>query len=465
MSNNPTEAEQWYQKGREYINSKNYDKAIEYFDKAIVIDPKNAKYWYFKGRALKFRGKFVEAIECFNRAIDIEPDNAEYWLAKGKVLDYLERYDKAIEYFDKAIVIDPKNAKYWYFKGRALKFRGKFEEAIEYFDKAIQIQPNHDKASREKVNALLSLGKFDEAAKYRKETLFRVLSDKPVEPPPKVLETNPSSKEQAEKGVSNSLNGETDWHQKGNELYKEGRYDKAIECYDRALKGIKSKNDSPNILADILANKGTALIKLEKYDESITEFDKALDVSPTHDKALENKGAALFRLGNHDEAMKHFDKALGINRNYPPALYGRGLVLYNQGRYKEAIEYFEKAISVGKKEENEQIYYKAQYARGTALIKLNTYESYKEAVHCFELIIGDLIKGKENLDKVNLDQLNILIDTYTNKGKAHYELAKYDAKNKKTEYNTAEECFKKALDIIDLKQNKTKKTEKIDMRI
>ena len=43
MSNNPIEAEQLYQKGREYINSKNYDEAIEYFDKAMQIQPNHDK--------------------------------------------------------------------------------------------------------------------------------------------------------------------------------------------------------------------------------------------------------------------------------------------------------------------------------------------------------------------------------------------------------------------------------------
>jgi tetratricopeptide (TPR) repeat protein len=37
MSNNVVDAEQWFQKGKDYVNLQNYDDAIKSFNKAIEI--------------------------------------------------------------------------------------------------------------------------------------------------------------------------------------------------------------------------------------------------------------------------------------------------------------------------------------------------------------------------------------------------------------------------------------------
>jgi heparosan-N-sulfate-glucuronate 5-epimerase len=69
-----------------------------------------------------------------------------------------------------------------------------------------------------------------------------------------------------------------------------------------------------------LNNKGLALAKLGKYNESIVFFDKALAINPNNTAALNNKGLALAKLGKYNESIVFFDKALAINPNYVYAL-------------------------------------------------------------------------------------------------------------------------------------------------
>ncbi len=44
-------------------------------------------------------------------------------------------------------------------------------------------------------------------------------------------------------------------------------------------------------------------------------FDKALEIDPDNTAALNNKGLALAKLGRDDESIAYFDKALEIDPN------------------------------------------------------------------------------------------------------------------------------------------------------
>ena len=51
-------------------------------------------------------------------------------------------------------------------------------------------------------------------------------------------------------------------------------------------------------------NKGDALTKLNKSDEAIKAFDKAIEINPHDSDAWNNKGNALNKLDKYDEAIK-----------------------------------------------------------------------------------------------------------------------------------------------------------------
>ena len=79
--------------------------------------------------------------------------------------------------------------------------------------------------------------------------------------------------------------------------------------------------------ATMLNNKGLALAKLGKYNESIVFFNKALAINPNDFTALNNKGLALAKLGMYNESIALYDKALAINPNYVYALNNKNSAL------------------------------------------------------------------------------------------------------------------------------------------
>ena len=64
---------------------------------------------------------------------------------------------------------------------------------------------------------------------------------------------------------------------------------------------------------------------LNKYDEAIRAFDKAIEINPNDSDAWNEKGIALGKL-KYDEAIKAYDKAIEINPQDSNAWDGKGML-------------------------------------------------------------------------------------------------------------------------------------------
>ena len=154
----------------------------------------------------------------------------------------------------------------------------------------------------------------------------------------------------------------------GTHLDKIGKFQEAIECFDRALAA------KPNFLNAIF-NKGACLQQLKKYQEAIECYDKVLSFDPNYIGALNNKGLALVNLGKSQEAIEYFDKSLAIDPTFTHALFNRGKYLYSLGKRHEAIECYDKVLSF------DPNYIDALQNKGLALMNLG---KSQEAMDCLD---------------------------------------------------------------------------------
>lgn len=81
----------------------------------------------------------------------------------------------------------------------------------------------------------------------------------------------------------------TNWVALANAYYDRNEVQKAIFAYEKALL-LSKDNPSPSVLTDY----ATMLRADGKYQESLENYNKALQIAPTHPVAMYNKGLLLY---------------------------------------------------------------------------------------------------------------------------------------------------------------------------
>jgi tetratricopeptide (TPR) repeat protein len=61
-------------------------QAVQWLDRAAVLDPRNAAVWSTRGELLVSRHQFPEAIASFTKAVAIDPTNGEMSLLRWKAV-------------------------------------------------------------------------------------------------------------------------------------------------------------------------------------------------------------------------------------------------------------------------------------------------------------------------------------------------------------------------------------------
>ena len=127
-------------------------KAIDYFQKAIQLDPNNAGFHGGLGSVYADMGKVPEAQAELQKAADINPGGAStYYYNLGVVMVNQNKMDEAAVVLKKASELDPTNANAFYWYGMALlgkagtKADGSIDVVpgtIEAFQQYLKLQPN-----------------------------------------------------------------------------------------------------------------------------------------------------------------------------------------------------------------------------------------------------------------------------------------------------------------------------------
>ena len=270
----------------------NYDKAIDYYEKALQINMKAlgenhievATNYNNLGSAWQSKGDYDKAIDYFEKALQIDlnafggqhPKVAtrfnnlgSAWYSKGK-------YNKAIDYYEKALQIDlnafgdqhPNVGREYNNLGGAWYSKGKYNKAIDYYEKALQIDLNafgdqHPNVAKEYNNlggAWYSKGKYDKAIDYYEKC--QAIWDHFFEP------THPYQKATAQ-SLSRAADG------RGMELFSIIKYQKALGYFLKALKNAQKAEDEA-FSVTCHNNIGAMQKYLKLYEEGLQSLNEGL---------------------------------------------------------------------------------------------------------------------------------------------------------------------------------------------
>ena len=191
-----------------FYEKKEYDIAIELYQKAISLNPYNE--WAYINMANCYRDKrppnYKEAFEIYKEASEINSSNEYVYNHSGILLFRKKQYKDAISAYQMAINKNPKNE--WFYRniGEVYYKLENSDKAIEYYQKAIAINPNESNFYNDM--GLVFLGnKF-----YKKAIDF------------------------FQKAIEIDSNDVILYNNLGDAYAKNKEYRKSISCYEKSLK-------------------------------------------------------------------------------------------------------------------------------------------------------------------------------------------------------------------------------------
>lgn len=118
------------------------DKAEPAIGKALALDDELAEAYVAKGAIRAKVGDYSAAVDAFERAIKLDPNFSRAYHWYGDVLlTYLQQPDAALPKLERAYTLDPVSPALIVTIGQALSGLGRFEEAMDYYQKALEIEP------------------------------------------------------------------------------------------------------------------------------------------------------------------------------------------------------------------------------------------------------------------------------------------------------------------------------------
>ena len=131
---------------------------------------------------------------------------------------------------------------------------------------------------------------------------------------------------------------------KGDILRRLERHEEALNSYDRALE-IK-----PDYFQGWTC-RGDVLVKLERYDKALKSYDRALEIKPDYFQGWMRRAATFAKLERYDKALKSYDRALEIKPDYDYAWRGKGTIFYQLGKFEESYICFKEVGRIAAEDE------------------------------------------------------------------------------------------------------------------
>jgi tetratricopeptide (TPR) repeat protein len=154
-----------------YGKAHQFDKALEYYPKAIAASPTDAALHNNLGDVYARMGKLAEAQQEFQKAAELNPTGAaQYYFNLGAVMYNIGKMDEAAAAFKKATEVDPNHADAHYWEGLALMGKATMDAegkvtappgTVEALQAYLKLEPNGKNATEAQQMLQTIQGKID----------------------------------------------------------------------------------------------------------------------------------------------------------------------------------------------------------------------------------------------------------------------------------------------------------------
>lgn len=172
------ESRKYYNLGLDEAKIEHYEKAIEYFKKAVVFDPEFAFAFDNIGICYRKLNKFDEAIDAYEKSIKIDPNGITPLQNIAVAYQYKKEYKKAIKAYEKLSKLDAKNPEVYYGIGQIYaQYLFDYEKGLDNLCEAYNLYVAQKSPYRTDAETLIQ-NIYKEMKKQGKEPLFNSILER-----------------------------------------------------------------------------------------------------------------------------------------------------------------------------------------------------------------------------------------------------------------------------------------------
>ncbi|MDD5340087.1 MAG: AAA family ATPase [Candidatus ainarchaeum sp.] len=143
---NPTDAKTYYQMGNDYYEKGDYDKAIENYNMAILLNPVFSEAYFNRALSYYQLKNFDKSVADYTKSMELDPQNPIIYNNRGDAFYRKQDFQSAIKDYDKAIALNPNYLKAFYNRGLSYASVEEYEKAVEDFTKVIKLKADFAEA-------------------------------------------------------------------------------------------------------------------------------------------------------------------------------------------------------------------------------------------------------------------------------------------------------------------------------
>lgn len=254
-------------------------------------------------------GQYAQAIEKYTEATNLDAGVPAYWSNMAACLEKLGEYEKMADASRQCIKADRNFIKGYFRLATALKGQNKYTECIKTLESGLSIQSSNADLKNMKKD-VQELARAEQVANYCKAANEQYTKGdiaaamKTLELASRLDAGNPDIErlmgvvkpkfEQMEKKRKAGLSTTERFKERGDELYKDAKFEEAVGEYTKCIDALKSSGKAQSELAlKAYSNRAACNKQISHFDGTIEDCTAVLEIDPENVKALIRRAQAF----------------------------------------------------------------------------------------------------------------------------------------------------------------------------
>lgn len=354
------------------IEESDSELALRFATLWLNIEPDSPEAWYAIGVVYSSYSDYKEATLCYDKALELDPLDTDIIVQKAINYSMEGNNSLAISVLDEILENDPQNELALYNKAYILQYTYRYVEAINILEKLIEMECSEYPLFDDIAFCYQSIKKYNKAIYYFRKALDENPDDAIIWYNLGMVHSHAGHKFQAIEALKTSIAIEHTMpnpHFLLGEIYAEmGRLSMAIEeftwAYDIDPNNLEYASNLALVLADsgnfesainiftLIIDKYSTVLDtavpyyarcfcyeaMEKYEEAITDIEKAINIDPINADYFYAYGNLLGRVEKYDRAIYAFKRSIQLNPDKIPAKMDLAVIYMGLKKNAEARE-------------------------------------------------------------------------------------------------------------------------------